>query len=282
MESIEELKKICQGTIHKDVSNVYMRYVCRPLSIHFTRMLLPTAVTADQVSQAMIASGFLAVFVLSFPAKAAFMVGAILLQVWYLIDSMDGEVARYRYYQKTGRISIDKRDASLTGMYYDMINHYLMNFLVPVAVAFGQFAKTGSWLVLWAGTAASLGQVLLLAMHDARCRAVLSHLKKYSAIRVIPSGLKNEKVSQPFNLAKFTFSALHYSMTYPTVMNLVLVAAFLDYFVPQTDWRNGLLIFLSAGSVIVSTVLIVRAIRLRVPDQEFTSEFSVLDQPANS
>ena len=62
METIEELKKICQGTIHKDASNVYMRHVCRPLSIRMTRFLLPTTVTADQVSQAMIAAGFLTGF----------------------------------------------------------------------------------------------------------------------------------------------------------------------------------------------------------------------------
>lgn len=276
MESIEELKKICQGTIHKDVSNVYMRYVCRPLSIRMTRYLLPTAITADQVSQVMIAAGFLAVFVLALPWKSTFFLGALLLQLWYLIDCMDGEVARYRYYQKTGRISIDKRDASLTGMYYDMINHYLMNFMVPAAVAFGVYLQTSSFLALAAGSAASLGQVMLLAMHDARSRAVLSHLKKYKTIETVKNTSTEEKRT-PRSLAHRGFMVLHYTMTYPSVMNLVLLTAFLAFFI-VLDMRALLLAYLALGSLLVSTVLITHAIRQREPDQELNSQFRFSDE----
>lgn len=277
MESIEELQKICQGTIRQDVSNIYMRHVCRPLSIRMTRFVLPTRVTADQVSQAMIAVGLLSALVLSLPWRGTFLIGAILLQLWYLIDCMDGEVARYRYYQEKGKISIDKRDTSLTGMYYDMINHYLMNFLVPASLSFGEFLKTGNAFILWLGCAASLGQVMLLAMHDARSRAVLSHLKKYKTIKVTPQERKAETASNKSHPAKWAFSSLHYVMTYPSVMNLVLLAAVLAVFFPHAPWRGGLVAFLSIGSMVVSSVLIIRAIQQRDPDREFSTQFSVSD-----
>jgi len=277
VESIEELKKICQGTVRQDVSNIYMRYVCRPLSIRITRLILPTQVTADQVSQAMIVAGLLAALVLSLPWRGTFFVGAVLLQLWYLIDCMDGEVARYRYYQKTGKISIDKRDTSLTGMYYDMINHYLMNFLVPAAVAFGEFVKTGSVVVLWLGSAASLGQVMLLAMHDARSRAVLSHLKKYKNIQVTSQEKKVEVNSKELKSAKWVFSSLHYIMTYPSVMNLVLLTAVFALAVPRMDWRGILTVVLAIGSLAVASVLVIRAIQRRDPDREFSTQFSVSD-----
>ena len=45
MESIAELRNICQTTAKKDVSNVYMRYVSRFFSIYLTRLILPLPVT---------------------------------------------------------------------------------------------------------------------------------------------------------------------------------------------------------------------------------------------
>jgi len=282
VETIEELKKICQGTIHKDVSNVYMRYVCRPLSIRLTRLLLPTAITADQVSQAMIAAGFLSAFVLALPWNHTFLLGALLLQGWYLIDCMDGEVARYRYYQKTGRISIDKRDTSLTGMYYDLINHYIMNFLVPSAVAIGVYFRGGGLCAILAGMAAALGQVLLLAMHDTRYRAILQHLRKYKMIRVLENKSTAYRApSKNKSPAHVVFAMLHYSMTYPSVMNLVLLVALAACVFPVIFWEGFLLAYLSAGSVLVAAVLIVRAIQHREPDIEFTSHFSVSDENAS-
>ncbi len=279
MESISELQEICQSTAKKDVSNVYMRYVCRPISIRLTRRILPSSVTADQVSQAMIAAGIFSALVLAFPWRGTFFIGALLLQLWYLIDCMDGEVARYRYYKQTGRISIDKRDTSLTGMYYDMINHYLMNFLVPAAMAFGLYLKSGALSVLLGGMLASLGQVLLLAMHDARSRAVLSHLRKYKTIRVVQAPASAEPVQKKERSpAHQAFMGVHYTMTYPSVMNLVLLAALLNGCASHFDWRGPLLLYLAVGSALVSTVLIVRAIQSRQPDEELRTDFALSDE----
>lgn len=279
METIEELKKICQGTIHKDVSNVYMRYVCRPLSIRLTHFLLPTTVTADQVSQVMIGAGFFSAFVLALPWNFTFLLGALLLQLWYLIDCMDGEVARYRYYQKTGRISIDKRDTSLTGMYYDLINHYIMNFLVPSAIAVSVYFRGGGICAILAGMAAALGQVLLLAMHDTRYRAILQHLRKYKRICVLEGKAEADCASRKSkSIAHAAFAALHYSMTYPSVMNLIFPTALFSCVFPAIFLEGFLLAYLSAGSVLVAAVLIVRAIQQREPDVEFTTRFSVSDE----
>ena len=278
MESIAELRNICQTTSKKDKSNVYMRYVCRFLSIYMTRAILPTAITANQVSVAMIAMGFISgIFFLS-PMPGTFAVGAVLLQLWYLLDCMDGEVARYRHYKTTGSVIIDKRESSLTGLYYDMINHYIVNFWVPSSISFGLFLKTGNhnWILI--GMLGALTQVLMLAMHDAKSRAILTHLKKYSRVQPVKekAGESGGKDRSPAHLA---FIILHYSMTYPSVMNLVGIAAILNIFSGTFDWRFPVLLYICFGTAVVSSVLITRILRNQLVDKELRSSFELIDLP---
>lgn len=274
MESITELRRICQGTAKKDKSNIYMRYVCRFLSIYGTRLILPTSITANQVSVAMIISGFVACFFFLFPLPVTFAIGAFLLQIWYLIDCMDGEVARYRHFQATGSVVIDKRESSLTGFYYDMINHYIVNFLVPSTIGFGVFQMTGNAAWILIGLLGALAQVLMLAMHDAKCRAILAHLQKYAHIEPVAEKKETaEAAAKDRALAHKLFMALHYMMTYPSVMNLVGLAAILNFFLPETDWRLPVLSFLSFGTAGVSFVLIFRILRHQLVDKELRSSF---------
>ncbi len=283
MESIAELRKICQTTAKKDKSNVYMRYVCRFLSIYGTRLLLPTKITANQVSVAMIAAGFISCFFFLSDSPALFALGAFLLQIWYLIDCMDGEVARYRHYQATGSVVIDKRQSSLTGLYYDMINHYIVNFLVPSTIGFGLFQATGhaGWILL--GLLGALAQVLMLAMHDAQSRAILAHLKKYARVEPVSekqeTGSGADKSRSPVHVA---FMTVHYLMTYPSVMNLAGIAAILNFLLPAFEWRIPLLLLLSLGTAVVSAVLIGRILKNQMVDKELHASFKLMDSPQES
>ncbi len=276
MESIAELRKICQTTAKKDKSNVYMRYVCRFLSIYGTRLVLPTKITANQVSAAMIAAGFISCLFFLFASPGLFALGAFLLQIWYLIDCMDGEVARYRHFEVTGLVVIDKRESSLTGLYYDMINHYIVNFMVPATIGFGLFQARGhaSWILL--GLLGALAQVLMLAMHDAKCRAILAHLKKYSRVEPLVENSKAE-ANKDRGPAHIAFMAVHYLMTYPSVMNLVGAAAILNFVFPEIEWRVPLLIFLSIGTSLVSGTLIARILKNQLVDKELRASFELTD-----
>ncbi len=278
MESIAELRQICQTTAKKDKSNVYMRYVCRFLSIYGTRLVLPTKITANQVSVAMIAMGFISNFCFLASSKFMFALGAILLQVWYLIDCMDGEVARYRHYKETGRVVIDKRESSLTGLYYDMINHYIVNFLVPSCIGFGIFQATRNPMWILTGLLGALAQVLMLAMHDTKCRAILAHLKKYSRVEPVAekAGEAAPKERSPAHIA---FMTLHYTMTYPSVMNLTGIAAILNVFTPGFDWRAPALIYISLGTTVVAAVLITRNLKNKLVDKELRTSFELTDIP---
>lgn len=276
MESISELRKICQSTARKDKSNWYMLYVSRFFSIFLTRFLLPTKVTANQVSFAMIFFGILSCVLFIFPNKTVFFFASLLLQFWYILDCMDGEVARYRHFQTTGSVVIDKRQSSLTGMYYDMINHYIVNLLVPTTISLGLFRQTPHFYILLLGLIAGLGQVLMLAMYDCKTRTTLSHLKKFGVIHIVKE--KTEKTDQKQrSFAHVLFMILHYIMTYPTVMNLVLISAILDLIWPIWNWRLVFLIFTAGGSAVVTTAIISRTIRGQRVEKDFAAEFTASD-----
>lgn len=280
MESIAELRQICQTTAKRDKSNVYMRYVCRFVSIYLTRLVLPTSITPNQVSFAMIATGVMATLFFLSPATAMFVIGAFLLQLWYLLDCMDGEVARYRHFKSTGSMIIRKEESGLSGMYYDIINHYIMNLMVPAALGIGVFHQTRNPFFLFLGIVGAVGQVLLLAMHDGRNRVLLAHLRKYQTVSILqPAGESPKKTR---TLSHLLFMGLHYAMTYPTVMNLVGLAAILELTVPAFSWRPAFLVGLTLGSLTVATVTITRNISLRLIERERAEGFVLSEGPQTS
>lgn len=281
MESIEELRKICQTAFLRERANPYGRFI-RTFSIYITRFLIPTKVTPNSVSGAMIFVGVLASCFFLFPSRTGFFVGAMLLQFWYALDGADGELARYRYYQRTGKMVMDKRDGGLTGMYIDMLNHYIINLLVPVTVSFGLFQQRGSSFWIFLGILGAVFQVLMLAIHDAQSRTILTHLKRFNYIEVIKVGTdaaSEVKAKNQRSLPHWIFIALHHTLTYPAVMNLTGIAAIFNFVFPSWEWRVLFLHYVAWGTAVVSVSLIVRAVLLKTNEQELNATFKVSDAP---
>ena len=140
IESIGELRHICQAAIQQD-PNWYMRYVTRRFSIHLTRLLIPTSVTPNQVSIAMMVTGLMAGVPFAFPSPWMFLAGALILHLWYILDNVDGELARYRYYRRSGNVDVDKTGGSSIGQFLDMINHFLIHPYIPFCIGWGLFLR---------------------------------------------------------------------------------------------------------------------------------------------
>src|SRR4051812_14506658 len=68
----------------------------RAVSIYATWLLVRTPVTADQVTVASIATGLLGAVALGASGLGPGIAGVGLLYVSFLLDQVDGEVARYR------------------------------------------------------------------------------------------------------------------------------------------------------------------------------------------
>jgi phosphatidylglycerophosphate synthase len=112
----------------------------RRLSPYLTRLLIPTRVTPNGVTWAMIAVGPAGAAVLSLPGLAAAVAAALLIQLQILLDCVDGELARWR--RATG---------SPVGVYLDKLAHWVTEAAVAIAIgvrADGGWDEIGGYTTL--------------------------------------------------------------------------------------------------------------------------------------
>jgi phosphatidylglycerophosphate synthase len=132
------------------------RLYMRDLSPFFGWIALRLGFSPNQLTYMMMLSGVLAGVAVSLPADPLWtaLAGAFLIQVYLLLDCVDGEVARYL------------RQTSVAGVFLDRIGHYLSE--VSLLAGLGFMAQggweNGGWVEL--GLLAALGAALIKAETD--------------------------------------------------------------------------------------------------------------------
>lgn len=100
----------------------------REISLRITRVLVNTKVTPNQLTYVMTLAGVLAAPALLVPGILGAVLGVVAVQMYLLLDCVDGEVARW------------KKQFSLSGVYLDRVGAYLCD--AAVLVGFGLRART--------------------------------------------------------------------------------------------------------------------------------------------
>lgn len=145
--SLTELRAVAQAGIveRRSAEHWAGRLYMRRVSLRVTRWLVTTSVTPDGLTLAMIGTGLVAAVVVGVPSSWAPLLAALLVQVYLLLDCVDGEVARWR------------RRTSAAGVYLDRLGHHVVEAALVLGVgvrASGGISSTASWwLVLGAVTA---------------------------------------------------------------------------------------------------------------------------------
>ncbi|WP_055588154.1 CDP-alcohol phosphatidyltransferase family protein [Peterkaempfera griseoplana] len=136
------------------------RIYMRRISLRFTRLLVNTRVTPNSLTYLMMLTGIVAGAALLVPGIAGAVLGAVLIQVYLLLDCIDGEVARWR------------RQTSVTGVYLDRVGHYLAEAALltgaglRAADLFHRDGGASHWEWAFLGTVAALGAILIKAETD--------------------------------------------------------------------------------------------------------------------
>ncbi|WP_411141897.1 CDP-alcohol phosphatidyltransferase family protein [Streptomyces sp. x-80] len=156
------------------------RLYMREISLRCDRYLVNTRITPNQLTYLMVVAGILAGAALLVPGLTGAILGAVLIQLYLLLDCVDGEVARWR------------KQTSITGVYLDRIGHYLseaallVGFGIRGADVFHQQGAGTNWLWAFLGTLAALGAILIKAETDlvdvARARSGLAAVKDEAAV----------------------------------------------------------------------------------------------------
>ncbi|MCZ7415775.1 CDP-alcohol phosphatidyltransferase family protein [Streptomyces sp. WMMC897] len=155
------------------------RLYMRELSLRCDRYLVNTRITPNQLTYLMVVAGVLAGAALLLPGLGGAILAALLIQLYLLLDCVDGEIARWR------------QQTSVTGVYLDRVGHYLAEaalltgFGLRAADLFGTEGGA-NWMWAFLGGMAALGAILIKAETDlvdvARARSGLSAVRDEAAV----------------------------------------------------------------------------------------------------
>jgi hypothetical protein len=175
--SLVELERRCQKPDHRRVGNWMARNIARPAALRITRVVIPSGVTAHQATVVAGAVAMAAAVAFGVGTPLSWLIGAALWQLWYLLDHVDGQLARYH------------GTASLDGAQLDYLMHHVGNLVIPASLGFGLLTATDSRMGLVAGFIWGVALLLLGLTHDARYKAFTQRLKRLRGeLRVVGGG----------------------------------------------------------------------------------------------
>jgi len=243
MESINELRHICQLP-RKKYDKWYGAYVCRRISIYITRALIPLGISANTVTFIFLVIGLLACVFFSLGYEYWFLVGAILLHIWYLIDHVDGEIARYR------------NSSSVSGIYFDKMVHYIVHTSYYFCLGWGVYRDLGITLAIAVGYIAGFSMLLITVTNDLKDSTILQKLifNKKGIVLSNRDEIGNLLESKDKNAIQRIFSFLHNMCTFPNDMNLLTLVIVLKLLF----FNRIIYVFLLAYAILATTVWVSR------------------------
>lgn len=164
--SLVELERRCQKPDHRLVGNWMARRITRPLALRVTRCMVDWPVSAHAMTCLAWLTGVAAAGCLAAGSVKAWLAAAVLLQLWYVLDHVDGQLARYH------------DTASLDGVQLDYLMHHSLNLLVPIGAGFGLSSKLANPWWLGIGIGWGMGLWILGMLPDTRYKAFVQRLKR--------------------------------------------------------------------------------------------------------
>lgn len=169
MESIKELRRICQNPPdHPNPDSFLVHKAWRIFSIYLTRILLYTPFTPDHITMLMIFWGFLVGFFFSLGTYWYMLIGAIVFEFSFILDAVDGEMARY------------KKTSSLRGKFLDIVAHLTSTSIPFIGLTIGLYLLNPSIYVILAGLSAGVFSVLCLTVQSLKHYVMFGELIKYA------------------------------------------------------------------------------------------------------
>lgn len=183
--SVGELERICggegRGSAEPRDFRIAYAVLIRKLSIRITWVLLHTRLSANGVTLLGIGAGIAGALLLAWNDFWPLVAALVLLQLSFVVDYSDGEVARYRAHER-GTVT----DAG--GAFLDWIGHYYVPAIAIGALAFGAFLESGhDWLI-----AAALVAILSIVRvpYSARDHVLLGLFRDRPDLRESPEFMR--------------------------------------------------------------------------------------------
>jgi len=243
------------------------RRVTRPVALVFTCVFARLGFSANAATMLAWAVGLAAAATLGVGTPVSMLVGAGLLQLWYLLDHIDGQLARLR------------RKASLDGAALDFLMHHTLNIAVPVGLGVGCWMAGGEpWLMLVA-VVAGLAMLVTTLVHDTRHKAMIGRLKRVHGKLDAVGGAGGRPSPQPpwpNSPIRLLARLIRKLGEMHVVMNLLTLLAIVAWLVGDTEARIfRVYLFVLAGATLLTAAWSVRTgLADRTAETEFAAWFT--------
>lgn len=243
--SLEELKEKCfkqnidlrlRERYKGSYAIYYALYVTHFFSIRIVRFLYNKRITPNQITVFSIIMSFVSAYSFSLGSNISCLVGAFLLELFYIFDSVDGQLARAKGLSSHG------------GKYLDVF----CNFLVPPVVLFGigiGVLKTGYtsfiFYSLWLGCYAIL---ILQVIELLKSYLINIHLRDKQETEI--SKFDQQKEHSGLSLPRKVYSMLYRSCTMPVIMNIATVTAISNMFFKKNIFEFTIAYFAIVGTIV--------------------------------
>lgn len=217
--SLKELREFKYRINPEERQGAYGYYFIRPLSIYLTYLALRLGLTANQVTVLQTIAGFMGAACLAFPSAAMAMAGILLLQFGFVLDNVDGEVARYR------------KQVSITGKFLDVIGHELVVPSMYFGLGIGAYFRLGHFESIVFGFLAGLFSLRLdvAAMYHEAAQLIETKLDQsynyYSALQFGEAPKLYRRKNEPSAIRM-----LYALFAYPAIMNIITMLLVVDMF----------------------------------------------------
>lgn len=206
----------------------YARYIVRHLSVLFTWVFVRTPISANQVTVLQEVLGVGGCILLGWGNPYYAIIGVLLLQLGYILDCTDGEVARWKGQQ------------SINGVFLDLVGHLIVIPGYMFALGFGVWMQSGRVEALIAGFVAAL---FGLRLEKHTLSSVVESLITETEKPQYDFTQLNEKIDQLDETLDMGSagsigrrSPIQILFRYPDSMNVITVIVIIDYFM------NGIII----------------------------------------
>ena len=289
--TLAQLEPLCQKPDFRTSGNWMARRISRPAALRITWVVAPCGFSAHAATLAAAAIALAAACCFGVGTAGGFLTGALLLQLWYLLDHVDGQLARLN------------GSSSLDGIQLDYLMHHVVNLAVPIGLGYGIARNDGEpWLLL--GFAFALGLLLLGLANDTRYKAFIARLKQLEgpllvahrpggwpseAVTVNGDGLGSPSSSMPapgnragaIRLALGLRSVVHVARKLceiHVVMNVLMMVAAIQLIMGPSRPSKIYLAVMSPLALITALATLTRDIRRHAAEEEFGTWFAAPDE----
>ncbi|NOZ24516.1 MAG: NTP transferase domain-containing protein [Nitrospirae bacterium] len=148
-DAYRKAEELLSRALVKPTDGFISRYLNRPVSIRFSRLLVKTSITPDAISFSAFVLSLLAAMLLSHGDYLPVLAGGILVQVSSILDGCDGEVARLKFQQ------------SDYGAWFDAVLDRYADAAVILGLTYGWWIANGDGPGVWlAGYLALTGSLM--------------------------------------------------------------------------------------------------------------------------